>query len=49
MYVFCMYGLQCTDIVEDYGPYLMSLLAQATDKGHACAQVNLCPAQTVVD
>jgi len=35
---------ECKELIEDYGPYLLSLLAQATDKGKACATIDLCPA-----
>lgn len=36
------YASGCKEMIEDYGPYLMSLLAQATDKGKACSTLNLC-------
>jgi saposin len=36
------YRKGCKEMIEDYGPYLMSLLAQATDKGKACATLSLC-------
>jgi saposin len=38
------YVTECTHLIEDYGAYLISLLAQETDKGKACIQVQLCPA-----
>jgi len=33
---------QCTEIVEDYGPYLLQLLRQKED--HICEKMDLCPA-----
>jgi len=35
---------ECKDLIEDYGAYLLSLLAQETDKGKVCAAINLCTA-----
>lgn len=42
------YRSECKEMVEDYGPYIMSLLAQATDKGHACSVLSLCPNSTSI-
>jgi len=38
------YNDECKNMIEDYGPYLLSLLAQETDKGKICDTINLCPA-----
>jgi len=38
------YNEDCKNMIEDYGPYLLSLLAQETDKGKICTTINLCPA-----
>jgi len=37
------YREECTSMIEDYGPYLVSVLQQETDKGKVCAQIQLCP------
>ncbi|CAL8094179.1 unnamed protein product [Orchesella dallaii] len=38
------YRQECNALIEDYGTYILNLLAQETDKGKVCAQVQLCPA-----
>jgi len=38
------YRQDCNAMIEDYGPYLLNLLAEETDKGKICAQIQLCPA-----
>jgi len=38
------YTNDCKNMIEDYGAYILSLLAQETDKGKVCTTINLCPA-----
>lgn len=34
---------QCNALIEDYGAYLLEILSKETDKGKACAQIQVCP------
>jgi len=37
------YRQECTTLIENYGPYLVTVLQQETYEGQACSQIELCP------